>query len=92
MARLEPGAWDESCIGQQFDRLLLLAAEHDRRGGIVVDEVADDAVVAFVAVLAHAHVAVDDDDRARVDRGRPVGIGTAGFPDESEMGVACRGA
>lgn len=57
----------------------------------MVDEVADDAVVAFVAVLAYAHVAVDDDDRARVGRGRPVGIGIAGFPDESEMGVACRG-
>ncbi len=91
MARLEPGAGDESCVGQQLDRLLLLAAEHDRRGGIVVDEVADDAVVAFVAVLAYAHVAVDDDDRVRVDRARPVGIGIAGFPDESEMGVACRG-
>ncbi len=69
MARLELGSGDESGVGQQLDRLLLLGAEYDRCGRIVVDEVADDAVVARVAVPECTHVAVDDDHRSRSKAG-----------------------
>ncbi len=81
MTAPEPGRRDEPGIGQKIDGPLFLVVEVYGRAGLVVDEVADETVVALVGELRDARVAVDGEDLR-------FGRDQIGFGDQAEMGVS----